>query len=113
MTDRVIGEVIIGDNLWQRNGGVLGEPGHDADLIFGLDVGKVIACGAKDKLIVTARQLDGRKSDEINRMLLRCHLWIFDGSHSRQAQSLQKFVDGILRDWGREEVRWGTDVDRW
>lgn len=67
MTDRVIGEVMIGDNLWQRNGGVLGEPGHDADLIFGLDVGKVIACGAKDKLIVTARQLDGRKSDEINK----------------------------------------------
>lgn len=113
MTDRDIGEAIIGNNIWQRNGGVLGEPGHDADLIFGLDVGKVIACDAKDKLIVTTRQLDGRKSDEINRMVLRCHLWIFDGSRSRQAQSLQKFVDGILRDGGREVVRWGTHVDWW
>lgn len=74
---------MICDNLWQRNGSVLGEPGHDADLIFGLDVGKVIACDAKDKLIVTARQLNWRKNDEINRMVLCFHLWIFYGVHSR------------------------------
>lgn len=50
MGDGIIGRGIVGDQLKNGDGRILGDPGQNRDFVGGLDVWEMVARNAKDQL---------------------------------------------------------------
>lgn len=69
--DGIVGRCIVGDQLRNGDGGILGNPGQNRDLVSGLDVWEMVAQNPKYQLPWRSLAMM-RHGEEIYAMVLGC-----------------------------------------